>query len=444
MVTGFLRGQPKTARELVDAIERAIATGALRTDDRLPPVRELADSAGLAPNTVAAAYRTLNQRGVVVGRGRAGTFIASRPPIAAPMAHAVPPGVRDVSTGSPDPALLCPLGPALARIDTSVVLYGAAPVDTALQPWAQAWSVPPGLTVPRCGLVGGALDGVERVLLSHCRPGDRVAVEDPAYASVLDLLGALGLVAVPVGLDEDGLRPERLRAALGQGPAALVLTPRAHNPTGAVLGEERADTLRQVLAAHPDLLVVEDDHAGPVAGAPRRSLITEERARWASIASVAKSLGPDLRVAFLAADPVTLDRVEGRQQLGTGWVSHLLQRTVLALLDDPTTAARLEHAAATYTARRRRLIEHLAAGGVTALGRSGLNVWIPVTAEAPALAELTRRGWWARPGQPYRIASGPALRVSVAALEDAALDELGAALVAAAGAGVGLVHGRVG
>lgn len=444
MVPAFLRGQPRSARDLVDAIERAVATGTLRADDRLPPVRELADAAGLAPNTVAAAYRNLNRRGVVVGRGRAGTFIAARPPIATPAAHAVPAGVRDVSTGSPDPALLCPLRPALERIDTSIVLYGADPVDAALQPWAQRWAVPPGVTVPRCGIVGGALDGVERVLLTHCRAGDRVAVEDPAYASVLALLGALGLVALPVGIDDEGPRPERLRAALHQGATAAVVTPRAQNPTGAVLSEDRQAALLAVLAEHPDVLVIEDDHAGPVAGAPRRSIIDADRERWASIASVAKSLGPDLRVAFLAADPVTLDRVEGRQQLGTGWVSHLLQRTVLAMLTDPTTEDRLARAAAAYTARRRRLLDALADGGVAASGRSGLNVWVPVAAEGPVLGELTRRGWWARPGEPYRIASGPAVRVSVAALGDADLDELAADLLASLGHGNARTHGRVG
>ncbi len=60
------------------------------------------------------------------------------------------------------------------------------------------------------------------------------------------------------------------------------------------------------------------------------------------------------------------------------------------------------------------------------------------------LGELTRRGWWARPGEPYRIASGPAVRVSVAALGHADLDELAADLLASLGHGNGRTHGRVG
>lgn len=59
-------------RQAADQIRR----GRLRPGDRLPTVRRLADDLGLAPNTVARAYRELEAEGLVVGRGRAGTFVA--------------------------------------------------------------------------------------------------------------------------------------------------------------------------------------------------------------------------------------------------------------------------------------------------------------------------------------------------------------------------------
>jgi len=49
--------------------------------DRLPPVRVCADQLGLAPNTVARAYRELEEEGWLVGRGRSGTFVADHLPV---------------------------------------------------------------------------------------------------------------------------------------------------------------------------------------------------------------------------------------------------------------------------------------------------------------------------------------------------------------------------
>jgi GntR family transcriptional regulator len=58
-----------------DAIRTKIGRGVLAPGDRLPPVRTAAVDLGLAPNTVARAYRELEDAGWLVGKGRAGTFV---------------------------------------------------------------------------------------------------------------------------------------------------------------------------------------------------------------------------------------------------------------------------------------------------------------------------------------------------------------------------------
>ncbi len=73
--------------QLRDRLRASIERSALMPGDRLRPVRVCADQLGLAPNTVARAYRELEEEGWLVGRGRAGTFVAAR--------HPVPPAAPD-------------------------------------------------------------------------------------------------------------------------------------------------------------------------------------------------------------------------------------------------------------------------------------------------------------------------------------------------------------
>lgn len=401
--------------EIAASIETAVREGRLGHGTQLPPVRELAEVLQVATGTVAAAYQRLRDRGVVTTSGRRGTRVAKRPPL--PMAPTpLPPGVRDLASGNPDPAVLPDLRPALSRLDPGPHLYAEQAHSPALGELAARELTADGIPVPALAVVGGALDGIERALMAHLQPGDRVAVEDPGYPRVLDLLQAIGLAPLPVPIDESGLLPDALRAALAGGAAAVVLTPRAQNPTGAALGPDRAAALREVLRARPEVLVVEDDHAGSVAGYPALTVCEPDRPAWAVLRSFSKALGPDLRLAVMTGAEATVARVTGRQMLGTGWVSHLLQGVVTEVLTDPATEWLLARAATTYATRREALIGALAARGIPARGRSGLNVWIPVRDEARVTALLLDAGWAVAPGERYRLRTPPGLRVTIATL----------------------------
>ncbi|MCY4435621.1 MAG: GntR family transcriptional regulator [bacterium] len=59
-----------------------VSSGQLKPRERLSPIRSLAGELGLAPGTVARAYRELEWEGIVEGRGRAGTFVVNEPPVA--------------------------------------------------------------------------------------------------------------------------------------------------------------------------------------------------------------------------------------------------------------------------------------------------------------------------------------------------------------------------
>ena len=421
-----------TATEIADSVERAVRQARLGPGDRLPPIRQLGLRLGVSPTTVAAAYGRLRARGLVTARGRGGTAVADRPPLPVGGPPALlPPGVRDLTHGGPDPALLPPLDPALAQVDRRHHLYGEDPVLPELAALASGQLEADGVPVAGLAVVGGALDGVERILQAHLRPGDRVAVDDPGFPPALDLIRALGLRPEPVPVDDHGPLPGGLADALAAGSGAFLTTLRAQNPTGAVATPARIEQLRRALSGHPEVVVVEDDHAGPVAGAPGVTLAGDGRARWAHVRSVSKWLGPDLRLAVLTGDPGTVARVQGRQLAGTGWVSHLLQSLAVAMWSAPGGAALLERGRETYRRRREALASALQARGIEAHGRSGMNLWVPVPEEGVATGRLLDAGWAVLAGERFRLRSQPAIRVTVSTLDVAEAGRLAGDIEAA-------------
>jgi DNA-binding transcriptional MocR family regulator len=419
------------AGEIAASVERGIATGALAPGEALPAVRPLAQRLGVSPTTVAAALADLRSRGLVVTRARSRSHVSWRPPVEGTwLRPQVPSGTRDLASGNPDPALLPDLAPALRSIEPPRQLYGGEPILPELRELAVTDFAAAGIDATELAVVSGALDGVERALGARLRAGDLVAVEDPGFAGLFDLLRALGLALHPVAIDARGMVPAALAAALDRGAGAVVLNPRGQNPTGAALDEERGRDLRAVLSRHPDAMVVEDDHLGPIAGAGRFTL-TAGRNSWAAARSAAKSLGPDLRLATVAGDPQTVARLRGRQGVGPQWVSHLLQGLVAALWADAAVEQQLERATEVYRARRERFLGALAGRGVEAHGASGLNVWIPVPDEAAVIQALLEGGWAVCPGAPFRLESQRAVRVTVSTLGEDEAEELAIAVAAA-------------
>ena len=399
-------------------LEADVAAGRVLPGTAVVSVRQTAAALGVSSATVSKAMAELQRRGVVVSRPRSGLRVAERPPLRATVSFGgVPAGARDLVTGSPDPALLPDLKAALRRIEAPQRLYGAEPVLPELAEVAAAAFAADDIPATRITALNGALDAIERVLAAHLSPGDAVAVEDPGWPGVLDLARALGLRLLPVAVDERGMTPEALAAAIGDGACAVVLTPRGHNPCGSALDAARAKELRGVLT--DDVLVLEDDHLGPVAGTPWHTLVAG-RERWAAVRSVSKWLGPDLRLALLAGDETTLARVEGRQALGPGWVSSIVQRLAVALWDDPAVAK----AAEAYAERR----EALSALIDAAPAPSGINLWVPVPDEYAAVRRLRDDGWAVAAGEPYRLSPGSAIRITTATLLPEEASELAQAV----------------
>ncbi len=430
----------RSARGIAAAVGRMISVGDLAVGTRLPTVRELSVALGVSPTTVSEAWRSLAAVGAIDARGRQGTFVR-RPtgPVTPRRYRRITEGpgrfALDLSTGTPDPALLPDLGPVIARVSRQSLTssYLDDPVLPGLEARVRAdWPfVPEVVTV-----VDGAMDALDRVASAIVRLGDRVVVENPTFPPLLDLLDLLGAEVIGVDTDAEGMRPDGLAAAVAasgpRGVRAVFLQPRAHNPSGVTQTARRSKELAAALLPTA-AIVVEDDHSGDIASGNLASLGTRLPSSTVHIRSYSKSHGPDLRLAAVGGAGEVVTRVANRRLLGPGWSSRLLQAVLLEMLDDGPTIDAVAAARVEYARRRTAITTILSDAGVGFTGTDGINLWMRVADERSALLTLAAQGIGAAPGEPFMVSGhDPALRVTVG-LIDRDLENVGGRLAQAAG-----------
>lgn len=405
----FADASPRT---IAGDVARLVNGGELAAGDRLPTVRELAAALSVSPATISQAWQALARAGVIESRGRAGSFVRGAEALRlAPrmrgMAAPDDPVRLDLSRGTPDPLLLPALGPALSRVSTRAETgsYQAEPVIPALaRALRDSWPS----DAESLMVVDGALDAISRTLEELVRFGDRVVVESPGFPPFLDLLDVLGAVAVPVRLDEHGMVPEALAVALRKRPVAVLLQPRAQNPTGASMTPERAEALARTIANAErvdDLVVIEDDHSGLISIEGDVTLGTWLPGRVVHVRSFSKSHGPDLRIAALGGPRELVEHIAGRRMLGPGWTSRMVQTILLDLLTDGASIDAVTEARRQYYTRQRMLGDALRERGVAVHHADGINLWMPVLGERSALVQLAVAGIRVAAGSPFLAAA---------------------------------------
>lgn len=406
-----------TPRGIAGAVSLLIRSGDLTPGERLPTVRELGQALGVSPATVSHAWQSLVGAGLIQARGRAGTFVRSAessalsPRVMRLMgAHSSATGFRlDLASGVPDPHLLPNITRSLSRVvppraATSSYMQPALLAELA-EPLRALWPyVPPALTI-----VDGAMDGVQRALELTTRFGDRVVVETPTFPLFLGLLAHMNLHTVPVAMDGEGMLPEAFSAALDAKPAAVILQPRAHNPTGISMSRARAETLAGILAQHKraaDTIVIEDDHSGGIATAKPVSFGMWLPKRTIHVQSFSKAQGPDLRIAAVSAPAGAIEVIESNRILGSGWTSRMLQAILFDLLTSSEAIDAVQDARRAYHRRQQTLTEVLTAAGIGLRQADGLNLWLPVPDEQNAQIQLAAHGIRVSLGSPYLPTNG--------------------------------------
>ncbi|MEW5978608.1 MAG: PLP-dependent aminotransferase family protein [Acidobacteriota bacterium] len=501
------RGVPRY--ELIaKAIEGAIIAGRLRTDERLPTVRQLAEQLGVSGTTVSAAYHLLSEKDWIrsaVGRGTfvtgpriGGSFVTGSnaweagspgPPTlngervretrqtfsAAPWRRralmssasrlrAAYPKVVDCSTGRPDPTLL-PLEllqtawkeTAESTRHADLQYAGPEAVDSLRQ-----------ALLPRLALDRVAAENEDLVVASSAQElmvltlevisalsghsQITIAVENPGYPTIFDTFERAGYRLIGIDVDAFGAVPASLDAAVQRGATAVLLTPRAHNPTGASWSVERAADLAQVLAEHRGVVAIEDDHFAGITTTRAGSLLGDRRIeeRVVYIRSFSKSIAPDLRIAVAVARPRLRTLLSEAKSFADGWTSRAIQRTLALVLGDSRLDELLSTAARAYAERRtiaaKELHNALAPfGGSTWSGTDGVNIWVhlpPGTDSFHVIEKAGSLGVLIAPGEPFfiRPGRGDVLRINVGAVGPEQAGEVGRLVGQAAMTQTATVH----
>uniref|UniRef100_A0AAU2A319 PLP-dependent aminotransferase family protein n=1 Tax=Streptomyces sp. NBC_00093 TaxID=2975649 RepID=A0AAU2A319_9ACTN len=358
-------------RRLADRIADDIASGRLRPGERLPPQRAFARRRGIAGSTAGRVYGELVRRGLVVGEVGRGTFVRAAPPapngraLAEPVAAtALAPRVNmelNYPSAPGQSELLAPALAPLLRPDVLTEALRPAPADGTPEARAAVAGLlaTPGWRPDPDGVLfaGNARQAIAATLASLVRPGGRVGVEALTYPLVKEIAARLGIVLVPLAMDQDGVRPDAVAAAHRSAPlSALYVQPTLHNPTSVTMGEGRKRELARVVR-ELGVPLVEDriwsfltEPAG--AGAPLAAHLPELAH---VVDGLSKRVAPGLTVGFLVVPPDRAEAVAAAVRSG-GWSAGRFALEAGVRWIEDGTVARLVAAKRVDAARRQRLL----------------------------------------------------------------------------------------
>ncbi|MEU0089945.1 PLP-dependent aminotransferase family protein [Kribbella sp. NPDC006257] len=361
-----LPGSGGLYRRLADAITEVIGTDQLPVGTRLPAERPLAEALAISRSTVVAAYDELRARGLVESRRGSGTTVAaaagrgrSRADKRMPTGYGeslfhritVDPGEMIAMTYAVDPGMpeLARELEDLARTDLPVLLQGVGYHPRGLQVLRERIAdhfTESGLPTVADEIVvtSGAHQAIALTTQMYLRTGATVVIEQPSWPGCFDLFGAAGGRVVGVPLDDAGIRPELLAAALAEHqPAMLFVMPTFHNPTGRLMSAARRRQVAELAAKH-GVVVVEDnaysawDPAGPEIPPPLAAF-APKNAEVFTIGSVSKAVWGGLRIGWIRAPRPLAERLARHKalaDLGSPVIDQALTARLLPRLHEMT------------------------------------------------------------------------------------------------------------
>lgn len=365
---------PKYVR-IADAIADAVKAGNLPPDSKLPPMRDLAYDLGVTLGTVSRAYQEAERRGLVGGEVGRGTFIKGDGRYPVPqvprafafggsrenlinLSMAVPP-LGDGGTRLTETMQAITQDPALCDTLMDYQQHSGLPQHRqAGVDWARLMDVR--TNIDCLTITNGAQHGILVALMALTRPGDTVLTECITYPGFIHLAAQLGLKLVPVEIDNEGMCPDALDAAIREHrPRAAYIVPTVQNPTTAVMSDDRRRRIGNILR-RTGLLAIEDDIWGFLPNNPAPALATYAPDQVIYLTGLSKAMSPGLRIGYIAAPPGANDAIRAVARMSSWMTPPLMAEIAMRWLADDTGAELIAWQRAEAQARMKIASELLA------------------------------------------------------------------------------------
>ncbi|GGB49958.1 transcriptional regulator [Roseibium aquae] len=296
-------------RAILDALRRDIVSGRLKTGDRLPAQRQLAERLSIDFTTVSRAYNQARALGLIEAHVGRGTFVAGR---GMQMSGTGSRRAIDMSMNQPPPiadnGLATQLRGMMAQCLTANTVellqaYRGAGGTEADRILGCHWLERRSLTVPpdRLLVAPGAQAALLASLSTLAREGDTLLCDALTYPGFRAAAAQLRLKVCGLATDANGILPQALDTACQSlGARVLYLCPTLNNPTTLTMSGDRRAEIAGIVRRH-DLLLLEDDAYGaldPDAPPPLAARVPD---RTIYIGGLAKCLSPALRMAYMVA-----------------------------------------------------------------------------------------------------------------------------------------------
>jgi DNA-binding transcriptional MocR family regulator len=295
-------------RRLADTIAADISEGRLRGGERLPTQRDFAFKNGIAVSTASRVYSELARRGLVVGEVGRGSFIRALPStLSLSEPHR---GLIDLEYNFPilqaQQSLVATTLEAVIRSDSlgrsmlAVNVGGSRIVRETVASFLAngSWRPDPDGVL----FTGNGRQAIASALSASATVGGRIGVEALTYPVVKGIVSRLGLIAVPVTMDQSGMRPDAIALAHRNSPLrAIYIQPHLQNPLGISMSDARCTEIAEILHRH-DLVAIEDAVYSFLLG-ERVPLAAYAPARTILVESLSKRLSPGLTLGMIVAPP---------------------------------------------------------------------------------------------------------------------------------------------